>query len=113
MCFVSIVLDYDLLYLNPKKLDILNDNFSIIKYRPVSDINAPIYFRESEISPGLYEEKWRELNSDELETLKYLIDDLRETNSEFSSGLDYLTFGNIIPYYFQHVRECKLKELGI
>ena len=41
------------------------------------------------------------------------MDDLTKTNYVFSPGLNHFTFDNIIPYYFQHVRECKLKELGI
>jgi hypothetical protein len=105
LCFISIIINYDLFCLDTKNLDLFKYKPIIIKYHPVSEINAPIYFRESKISPGIYEEKWRELNSDELEKLKYLMNYLKNTYpNEFKS---------MVSYYFAYVRNCKLKEIGI
>lgn len=113
LCFTSFILDYDLLCLDPKNLNVLGDDLYIIKYRPVSDIDSPIYFRESKTSPGVYEEKWRELNSEELETIKYFIKDMREATFNSHFIISDVTCDDIISYYNSHKREIKLKDLGI
>jgi len=113
LCFTSFILDYDLLCLDPKNLDVLGDDLYIIKYRPVSDIDAPIYFREIKTSPGVYEEKWRELNLEELETIKYFMYEIREATFNSHFIIDELTCDDIFSYYNSHKREVKLKDLGI
>ena len=96
---------------------VIDDGVYIISCRPLRDIDKDItmYIREKSIIPGQYEEKWRELNSEDLILIKSFMEDMREVlegSKDINLDYGYIVF-DYYSYYKSLFRDDKLNELGI
>lgn len=118
LVFTAFTADFNLIYEDEKNLQVLNSDVYIISYRPLINIDKdiPMYVREKSMKPGQYEEKWRTLNSEELELIKYFMDDIKEAQI-VSSKINQITNGYVIldyySYYKSLLRNEKLNNLGL
>lgn len=96
---------------------VIDEDMYIISCRPLRDIDKdiPMYIREKSIIPGQYEERWRELNSEDLILIKSFMEYMREVlegSKDINLDNGYIVF-DYYSYYKSLLRDDKLNELGI
>jgi hypothetical protein len=117
LVFTAFTADFNLISEDENNLQVLNNDVFIISYRPLRNIDKdiPMYVREKSMKPGQYEEKWRTLNSEELELIKYFMEDIKEATS--NREINQITNGYVIldyySYYKSLLRNEKLNNLGV
>jgi hypothetical protein len=117
LVFTAFTADFNLISEDENNLQVLNNDVFIISYRPLRNIDKdiPMYVREKSMKTGQYEEKWRTLNSEELELIKYFMEDIKEATS--NREINQITNGYVIldyySYYKSLLRNEKLNNLGV